>query len=83
MSHNSIERLHTSSFANLPEIVNITLNNMPTLKVIEKYAFVNLPRLRHLSLTNNPNLIHIGGKVRKAHIYSIGPFYHSSVRIVI
>ena len=63
MSQNSIERLHTSSFANLPEIVNITLNNMPTLKVIEKYAFVNLPKLRFLSLTDNPNLIHIGGKV--------------------
>ena len=69
MSNNAIERLHTSSFANLPEIVNITLNNMPTLKVIEKYAFVNLPKLRYLSLTNNPNLIHIGGKVNSIKFY--------------
>jgi len=62
MSFNSIERLKTSSFANLPEIENITLDHMPRLKVIEKYAFVNLPKLKYLSLSNNPYLIHVGGK---------------------
>jgi len=36
MSDNAIERLKTSSFANLPEIENITLNSMPTLKGTQK-----------------------------------------------
>ena len=45
MSFNSIERLKTSSFANLPEIENITLDHMPRLK--GKYHFyLNLILIR-------------------------------------
>ena len=83
LSRNPMDRLQTSSFAHFAELEAIYLNEMPNLKVVEKFAFVNLPKLKTLEIRDNPRLIHLGGKIFGHNVMNIQQLFFQNNQIEI